>query len=193
MIVRLFRTLLFGGIPAALGVCLLAGGIAAWREFGLRRRRRQLDSLIRATADRHRLDPCLVRAVIHQESRFQCDARGDAGEIGLMQITPGAARDWERLNRRKLPHDSLLFAPAVNLEIGVWYLARASRQFRHHPDRDVLALSQYNAGRRRALRWEAEYEENLLDHIPIASTRHYITNVFELRADYAQTTSPQVR
>ena len=55
---------------------------------------------IAAASVRHNVDPHLIKAVIMQESDFDSDARGAAGEIGLMQITSGAALDWSRVHRR---------------------------------------------------------------------------------------------
>ena len=49
----------------------------------------QHDALIRAVAAEHRLDPMLVKAVVWQESRFEPQKFGTAGERGLMQLTEG--------------------------------------------------------------------------------------------------------
>ena len=42
-----------------------------------------------AAARRHGLDPDLVRALIFRESRFNPQARGSRGEVGLMQFAQG--------------------------------------------------------------------------------------------------------
>ena len=101
-----------------------------------------------------------------------------------MQITRGAASDWERLNHRTIRRDNDLFDPSLNVEIGTWYLARGWRQFDDHPDRMILALSQYNAGPSRARKWSRKYKENLLKQIPISSTRRYITKVTGYYQDF---------
>ncbi len=181
---RRFRTFMLAAAAVPLFGLLGLAGFWVIRTSRAAAARRQLEPLVRRTARRHGVDPSLVLAVIRQESNFDADARGAAGEIGLMQITQNAAADWARAQRRSLGAENILFAPELNLEIGVWYLAKALRQFRHHRDREVLALSQYNAGRQRALRWAEEYRENLLKHIPIPSTRGYIVNVLKYRASY---------
>ncbi len=183
------RHLVKGGLAVTVGVLLITVTISGYLVHRKRchlRTRERLTPIILRACRRHQIDAALVFAVVRQESNFNPDARGSSGEVGLMQLMPGAARDWETAHRRRLANDGLLFRPAVNIEIGVWYLARAMRQFRHHPEPEVLALSQYNAGRSRALRWEADYPENLLQSIPIPSTRHYISNVMEYRALYHQ-------
>lgn len=146
----------------------------------------QMEDLIQQAAWRHGVDPTLLKAVIRQESGFNPDARGAAGERGLMQIMPGAAQDWQTHQHRTLPTIEALFDPQLNLEIGAWYLGRALQQWSAHPEREKLALLQYNAGRSQALRAVREQEKNLPLHIPIESTRHYIKNVLSYRADYLE-------
>src|SRR5690606_11162622 len=57
-------------------------------------RNHHFDADIKAAARRYGVDPELVRAVVWQESRFNSQARGRAGELGLMQIRDLAAEDW---------------------------------------------------------------------------------------------------
>ena len=54
------------------------------------------DDLIEQASIRHDVDPCLIRAVIKKESRFNAGARGKHKEVGLMQITAAVATDWEK-------------------------------------------------------------------------------------------------
>lgn len=148
---------------------------------------RRYDNLIIDTAARYNLDPYLVKAVIRQESNFDADARGKAGEYGLMQITEGAARDWERGARRSFGSKGSLFRPKLNLEIGCWYLAQALRRWRDHGEREVLILAQYNAGPSRAATWAEKFKgKNILESIPFDSTRKYIDSVLAHRKRFTQ-------
>ena len=143
------------------------------------------DSLIKEAADRHGIDPLLVKAVIRQESNFDADAKGDAGEVGLMQITRAAARDWERVNDRQLRSAGALYAPQLNVEVGTWYLAQGMRRWDTHGETEVMALIHYNAGPGRARQWARENSgENVREQIPFASTRAYIDNVLSYRNRY---------
>ncbi|MDI3316726.1 MAG: lytic transglycosylase domain-containing protein [Bacillota bacterium] len=93
---------------------------------------------------RHQLDPWLIYAVIRHESGFNPEARGAAGEIGLMQILPSTAR-W--IHRNLMGGGELqlsaLFDPVTNVRYGTAYLARLIRQ---NGGDVALALTAYNAG-----------------------------------------------
>lgn len=100
----------------------------------LRQRKAQLDPLIDGIAQRHAVDPALVRAVIEVESRFQTGAVSPKGAVGPMQLMPETARRYQVANRRN---------PSQNIEGGVAYLRDLLARF----DGNVpLALAAYNAG-----------------------------------------------
>lgn len=134
---------------------------------------------IREAASRHGVDPQLVRAVIFEESRFRPDAIGSKGEVGLMQIMPsGAVAEWSRRNGRKMPTHSALMRVDLNLEIGVWYLARALERWSAYRECIPLALVQYNAGQTRAERWKPErLDGEVVPRIRIASTKTYVEKI----------------
>lgn len=62
----------------------------------------------------------LAHAVITVESNYRVDARGSAGEIGLMQIKPATARMMGYSGSA-----NGLFNPETNIKYGVKYLAKA--------------------------------------------------------------------
>lgn len=64
----------------------------------------------------------LAHAVVRVESNYRANARGGAGEIGLMQIKPATAR---MLGYRG--NASGLFNPETNVKYGMKYLAMAHR------------------------------------------------------------------
>ena len=106
------------------------------------------DVLLEAELQRG-LDPVLVLAVMRQESRFDIDARGPRGALGLMQVRPFVAADVAA--RHGLPwagDRSLLDAP-FNVRIGTRYLAEMLAMF----DSRELALAAYNMGPYRVRRW----------------------------------------
>lgn len=146
------------------------------------------DRQIRKVAQRHGVDPELIRALIWKETggTFDPDTRGKAGEVGLMQVLPKASvTDWARINRRKLPTNLELTDPELNIEIGTWYLARALKYWRKYDQQIELALCEYNAGRTRAERWKPEKKDgNAVVRIDIDSTKAYVTDIMKKYREY---------
>jgi len=97
-------------------------------------RKEDLERMARQIAERHRLDPALVRAMIEAESRWDPAAVSSKGAQGLMQLVPGTAED--------LGVDDA-FDPAKNIEGGVRYLETLLNRYDGALDK---ALAAYNAG-----------------------------------------------
>jgi soluble lytic murein transglycosylase len=144
------------------------------------------DSLIKKMAAKHGLDSRLIKALIYQESRFNPNRKGKAGEIGLMQILPRAAvADWARVTKSKTPYTFQLYNPELNLEIGCWYLGKALHRWQEYSDNIELALAQYNAGGSRANRWKPEKKDGkLLPRVTLASTKKYISQITKRYRNY---------
>lgn len=146
------------------------------------------DRFIQNAGIRHNIDPALIKAVIWRESRFDHTAFGSKGEVGLMQIMPGkksAAADWSIHFSRDLPTEEDLLDPAMNVDIGAWYLGRALTRYRGFKDAVALALCEYNAGPDRAEEWCPDSpEESVFDFITIASTRNYVKDILKKYESY---------
>ena len=88
--------------------------------------------IINMVSARHRVDPRLVSALIQVESAYRPRARSHKGAMGLMQLMPSTAQQYDV----KDPYD-----PQANIEGGVRHLRSLLDRF------DVsLALAAYNAG-----------------------------------------------
>ena len=156
--------------------------LAALAGASVLRRAHGFDSCILAEARRHRLPPALVSAVIWRESRYDPLARGDAGEIGLMQVTAAAAADWAAEQGEEAVVPDHLWHPRTNITVGTWYLARALRYWeaQHCDDPVPFALAEYNAGRRNAQRWAAAggaSARTFIDAIGFPTTRDYVEDI----------------
>ena len=169
------------GVASLFILVVLAMAAAfGWRWWSQRNdtESERYNSLIEQTASRHNMDPSLIKAVICQESNFNANARGKAGEYGLMQITEGAAKDWERGTGKSFGSPGSLFRPKLNVEIGTWYLAQGYIKWQGHDDVLALSLAHYNAGPSRAQEWaDAAGEKKIVDTIPFSSTKLYIKHV----------------
>jgi soluble lytic murein transglycosylase len=169
-------------LAAALGAFVMwekdpAYRMSEWISFG---RYHAYDDLISSTAQRHGVDPLLVKAVIWQESRFHPQKIGGHGERGLMQVTEPAAQDWVKAEGIEtfVPQD--LLDPKTNIEVGTWYLGRALKHWSAQEDPLPFALGEYNAGRSRVKRWsrgEQISAEDLREAMDISSTRAYVAAV----------------
>lgn len=80
----------------------------------------------------------LALAVVEVESGFRPNARGRAGEIGMMQIMPRTARFIGYKGRMKN-----LYKPSTNLKYGMKYLGKA---YRLGGKTTCGAILKYNAG-----------------------------------------------
>jgi peptidoglycan lytic transglycosylase len=146
-------------------------------------------NLIEDAAQRHCIDPFLLKAVIWQESRFQANIRGKNNEIGLMQIRPeyGAVTDWLNEHEAKIACEGVLFKPDLNIEIGSWYLGRALKRWTGYKYQYELALSEYNAGLKGMQPWvPRNYDGEVIEHITIPSTKAYIQAIMKRYEYYAE-------
>jgi soluble lytic murein transglycosylase-like protein len=91
------------------------------------------DSLIVRTAQAHRMEPALVKAVIAAESNFSLRAVSRAGAQGLMQLMPQTAQDLGVADP---------FAAEENIDGGTRYL----REMLDRYGDMQRALAAYNAG-----------------------------------------------
>lgn len=117
----------------------LVSGLA--EDFGYERKieleQHTLEDLAEKEALIAGINPSLVRAVMHVESRGKEFAESPVGAIGPMQVMPFNAR------RCELPHYSKLWTPELNVKCGVRILAEELRTYRGNI---ISALKVYNGG-----------------------------------------------
>ena len=103
-------------------------------RMGLDMGRDSVEKIVREAADRHRLDPALVRAVIETESNWNPKAWSHKGAGGLMQLIPTTAQRYGAYD---------VFDPQQNIDAGVKHLKWLLERYNGNLD---LALAAYNAG-----------------------------------------------
>jgi len=123
--------------------------IASIRAFLETRRtglaRFEIDVLARTIvgeAHRNGLDPLLVMALIHVESRFNSFAVSPVGALGLMQVLPSTGEELAAELGIAWHGSQTLFDPIVNVRLGVAYLHQLSQRYEDLP----TALAAYNWG-----------------------------------------------
>jgi peptidoglycan lytic transglycosylase len=172
------------GIMLGLAFLLLAAGFIGWIYY----RSAAYDHWIAQSAAENEIDFYLIKALIYEESWFRPDIRGSAGELGLMQVSMAAARDFSE--KKKLPplQEAQVLDPRLNVEIGSWYLKRSLERYKNSPAPAVFALLRYNAGEARASGWlqaarmkpvppGMQAEEFYLSFVDLPRTRNYVRRI----------------
>jgi soluble lytic murein transglycosylase len=161
--------------------------------FGNRYWVHRYDEVIERQANIYRLDPKLVWSLIYQETYFQTAKKGEAGEIGLMQITPTVAREWAKETgiedfeqQIARDHIAVLREPERNIQIGCWYLEKLGERYRDLPAPEARTLAAYNAGASRVAEWDKVpegasplTEDEFMRRIDIRTTRAYVTEILQ--------------
>jgi Transglycosylase SLT domain len=114
--------------------------------------------IISAVSQAHGVDPMLVRALIQVESNYQPTAKSPRGAMGLMQLMPSTAREYQVRNP---------FDPKANIEAGIRHLKGLIDRFGVE-----MALAAYNAGEGAVKRFNGIP--------PYRETRNYVSKILSL-------------
>jgi soluble lytic murein transglycosylase len=172
--------LVLGG--AALTIGLVAGVLVANGTFDKAIQELTLplrhEDIIRQQAEEKDVDAALIAAVIYSESKFS-DQTSSAGARGLMQITPEAANEIERLSGGTSFRLDDLSDPEINIRYGTFLLRELLDRFGGD---EVAALAAYNAGPANAEEWGGS--DLAIDGIRFPETRAYVEEVLDKRDAY---------
>jgi soluble lytic murein transglycosylase-like protein len=105
----------------------------------------EIVAVARAIAEESRrqsVDPALVLAVIHVESRFDAYAVSSVGAMGLMQILPSTGAELAAREGIAWRGPRSLFDPVANVRLGIAYLKELSDRYGD----TAMALAAYNWG-----------------------------------------------
>jgi soluble lytic murein transglycosylase len=131
------------------------------------------------------IDSALLFAIIRQESAFNPADLSSANAMGLMQVTPIAARDTCKrfsctYDVKRLKNDM-----PYNLQVGAAEFAGLMQDYRGNY---ILAVAAYNAGRGRVREWIERFGDprdpkvdpvDWVERIPFMETRNYVQRVME--------------
>lgn len=145
-----------------------------------------LSSTLLQEAEKYEVDPVFVLAVIITESSFNPKARGQFGEIGLMQIKPDTAQWIAKKYRLAWEGPKTLENPANNVKIGMAYFNYLRSKFDGHANKYVSA---YNMGARRVHlmyaddRTPREYSLRVMKNYNLTYRHLATTTILSLLAD----------
>lgn len=135
---------------------------------------RHFHEYVKRYAQEFEVDPFLIWAIIHAESRFNPQAVSISDARGLMQFIPSTGR-WiaEKLNIEFSP-----FNPAANIRMGAWYINHLLEVF----DGNVaFAIAAYNGGQGNVRRWTGRGGfsdmDEFIEMIPRDETRTFVKRV----------------
>jgi soluble lytic murein transglycosylase len=127
----------------------------------------------------------LVFAIARQESAFNPKAVSPAKAMGLMQVTPAAAKTITRRFGATYDAKRLLSDPAYNAMLGAAELGALVNDYRGSY---ILTFVGYNAGRGRVRDWIEKYGDprdpkvdavDWVERIPFSETRNYVQRIME--------------
>jgi soluble lytic murein transglycosylase len=131
------------------------------------------------------IESALLFAIVRQESAFNPADLSSANAMGLMQVTPIAARDTCKrfsctYDIKRLKNDT-----PYNLQVGAAEFGGLMQDYRGNY---ILAFAAYNAGRGRVREWIERFGDprdpkvdpvDWVERIPFMETRNYVQRVME--------------
>jgi hypothetical protein len=117
------------------------------------------NQLIASAAEAHGVDPILVQALIQVESNYEPRAKSSKGAMGLMQLMPSVAKEYNVRNA---------YDPATNIDAGVRKLKSLIDRLKS----TELALAAYNAGEAAVARFKGVP--------PYSETQNYVARILAI-------------
>lgn len=140
---------------------------------------------VKNEASRNGLDPAWIFGVMRSESAMTETAISPAGAMGLMQVTPGTARQISKTHGLPYRNKSQLLVGAENIRFGTVYLRELLDRFGQNP---VVVSGAYNAGPEAVERWldsrTIEDPAIWIETLPYYETRDYIPRVLAFTIIY---------
>jgi len=112
------------------------------------RERWRIAGAIHQESQRHGYDPWFILAMVEVESTCSPKARSRQGAVGLIQVKPSIGRAVAEEAGLRWRGAHTLFQPALNLHLGLRYLAQLERRYGD----PRIAVAAYNLGPQRVAR-----------------------------------------
>ncbi|MDO8746973.1 MAG: transglycosylase SLT domain-containing protein, partial [Thermodesulfovibrionales bacterium] len=140
--------------------------------------------IVRDVSDKYSIDPFIILSIIREESRFDTQARSQAGALGLMQLMPQTAYAIDKkVNLNITSHDHI-FDIKANINLGSYYITSLLKEFGSLPH----AIAAYNAGEGVVRKWQkaGNYQslDEFIEDIPYEETKNYTKRVIATYFEY---------
>jgi soluble lytic murein transglycosylase len=131
------------------------------------------------------VEPAVIYAIARQESTFNPKTVSSARAMGLMQVTPSAARYIATKFHAPYDEKRLLSDQTYNVQLGA---AELGDLIADYHGSYILTFAGYNAGRGRVKEWIAKHGDprdpkvdpiDWVERIPFSETRNYVQRVME--------------
>jgi soluble lytic murein transglycosylase len=131
------------------------------------------------------VERAVLFGIIRQESAFNSEGLSTANAVGLMQLTPVAARDVCTRFKCTFDLNRLRSDTPYNVQLGAAELGGLIQYYRGNY---ILAFAAYNAGRGRVKEWIKRFGDprdpqvdaiDWVERIPLPETRNYMQRVME--------------
>lgn len=140
---------------------------------------------VEAQAHQQQLDPAWLFGIMRSESALDETVVSAANAHGLMQLTPGTARQLTRRHNLAYRNPGQLLDGRYNIRMATHYLRDLLDTYNDSP---VVTLSAYNAGPNAAEKWlkdrPAMPADIWIELIPYFETRDYVPRVLAFTAIY---------
>ncbi len=140
--------------------------------------------IVEQIAKKYEIDPLLVLSIIREESRFDPYAKSVAGALGLMQLMPATAQQFDQNLKLGINNSKDILDIENNLQIGIYYLNRLIKDFGSY----TYAIAAYNAGEDNVKKWlkNGRYRsiDEFIEDIPYDETRNYVKKVITAFFEY---------
>jgi soluble lytic murein transglycosylase len=131
------------------------------------------------------IERSVIYSVARTESAFDQRDKSSANAVGLMQVTPEAARDTAKRFGVAYDWERMVSDPVYNTQMGA---AELSALLKEYNGSHIMTFAGYNAGRGRVRDWVKQFGDprdpnvdavDWVERIPFAETRNYVQRVME--------------
>lgn len=140
----------------------------AGRGIAYRETPSSISGIVDSAAQKYKVNPNLISAIIKKESTFKNGLTSGAGAKGYMQLMPATSKDMGVRN----PND-----PHQNIMGGTKYIRQMLERYKGDVE---LALAAYNWGMGNVDRVKRRYGSSWKSHLP-RETKDYVTKIMSWR------------